>query len=223
MIMVILTKIDVKLREKLNPYLGPLRKRKLSDGEIPFTVISNNCWGGHVYRYFNLPYSSPTVGMYFFADDYIKFLTNLKDYLSRELVIIPVESSHHYDEIRKYHKSSMKSPIGLLGDVEIVFLHCKTAEEAIIKWNRRKSRINMDNLIVKMSEMNGCTLKHLQAFDELPFKKKFVFTTKDYGLKSQVIFKEYIGCEEVADDTSKFRKYVDLVKLINGLPFKKNQ
>jgi uncharacterized protein (DUF1919 family) len=47
--MEILTKIDVKLREKLNPYLGPLRRRKLLDGKIPFTVISNNCWGGGMF------------------------------------------------------------------------------------------------------------------------------------------------------------------------------
>ncbi|WP_113846262.1 DUF1919 domain-containing protein [Enterococcus durans] len=25
-------------------------------------IISNNCWGGHVYRYFGMKYLSPAIG-----------------------------------------------------------------------------------------------------------------------------------------------------------------
>ena len=219
----ILTKIDINLREKLNPYLAPYRRKKIGKYANSLTILSNNCWGGHVYRYFGIPYNSPTVGMYFFAGDYIKFLSNLEDYLNKELKIIPVEESIHYDELINYHKDSLDVPIGRLGDIEIVFLHCHSNEEAIVKWNRRKERIDFDNLVVKMSEMNGCTIEHLKAFDALPFKRKFVFTTKDYGLKSQVIIKEYKRMDEIRNDTSKFRKYIDLISLVNGKPFKKNQ
>ena len=50
-----------------------------------FTIISNNCWGGLVYQYFGLPYTSPTVGLFIMDDDYIKFLENLDYYLSQPL------------------------------------------------------------------------------------------------------------------------------------------
>lgn len=51
--------IRVKIREELNPIMGKLRRKRLIN--CNFTIISNNCWAGHVYRYFGLPYSSPTI------------------------------------------------------------------------------------------------------------------------------------------------------------------
>lgn len=61
-----------KLREYTNPWFASVRRMKLNRAD--FTVISNNCWAGSVYRYFGLPYLSPTAGLYFFASDYIKFI-----------------------------------------------------------------------------------------------------------------------------------------------------
>lgn len=54
------------------------RNKKLTNKD--FTIISNNCWGGMLYESYNLPKQSPTVGLFFFAEDYIKFLKDLKKY-----------------------------------------------------------------------------------------------------------------------------------------------
>lgn len=217
-------RINYRLTEIGNLVMGPFRLRRLDADKRDFTLISNNCWGGYLYRHFRLPYNSPTIGLYFFAEDYIRFVSNLKKYLSMDIEMIKVEDSLHYEELLKYHPGSLKKPIGRLnGDVEIVFLHYNTDEEAKIKWTRRSSRVNLDNVIVKMSEMNGCTKEHLLAFDALPYERKFVFTTKDYGLKSQVLFKEWMNKSEIKNDTTLFRKYIILENLVNGLPFKKNQ
>lgn len=218
----IFTKLRVKIRERLNPLFAPIRKRKIKNPET-LTILSNNCWGGHVYRYFGIPYNSPTVGMYFYAEDYIKFLSNLEHYLGVDMIMISPTDSNHYEDLKKNHKDSLNKPIGRIGDVEIVFLHCHSNEEALTKWNRRKARMNIDNLVVKMSEMNQCSEETVRAFDALPFERKFIFTTKDYGLKSQVIFKEWLGQGEIKNDTSNFRKYINLENWINGLPFKKRQ
>ena len=56
--------LKIKIREELNPYIGRHRASKLKSTR--FTIISNNCWAGHVYRYFNLPYDSPTLDYIFF-------------------------------------------------------------------------------------------------------------------------------------------------------------
>lgn len=186
-----------------------------------FTIISNNCWGGHVYRFFNAPYDSPTVGLYFFSEDYIKFLKGFKRYVDMELRFIKAEESKWYDELQKRKETNV--PIGLLGDVEIIFLHYKTQEEAYKKWNRRKVRIHWDNIVYKMTEQNLCTLDHLKTFDALPLRHKFVFTSEDYGLNSQVICDEWRGSGEVSNDTLHFRKYIDLINLLNGKPFRKKQ
>ena len=166
-----------------------------------------------MYRYFSLPYDSPTVGLYFFSEDYIRFLSNLENYLAQEISFIPREKSRYREELER---RKVTSPIGVLGDVEIVFLHYKTEEEARIKWARRCQRIHWDALYVKFSEMNFCNRTLLEKFDRLAFKHKIVFTTRDYGLNSQIIFKDYLGCEEVRNDTLHFRKYINLIKWING-------
>ncbi len=214
-------KCRVKFREKIiNPIMGRARTSKLENPH--FTIISNNCWGGHVYRYFDMPYESPTVGLYFFTDEYIKFLSRLKEHLHMELKFIPTSKSKYYDELIKRNETN--KIIGKLGDVEIVFLHYKTEAEASEKWKRRCARIHWDHLIVKMTEQNMCSLDALQAFDNLSFKQKIVFTSNNYNLQSQVIFGDYLGKDEVSNDTLHFRKYVDLVKLINGKSnFRRNQ
>ena len=58
-----------------------------------FTIISNNCWGGMIYESYNLPKNSPTVGLFFFADDYICFLKNLKEFVTAPLKFISPENS----------------------------------------------------------------------------------------------------------------------------------
>lgn len=63
---------------------------------------------------------------------------------SLEVRSITANESAHKDTLYKLHQEIV--PIGLIDDVEVVFLHYKTFDEAVEKWNRRKSRINWDNL-----------------------------------------------------------------------------
>ena len=74
----------------------------------------------------------------------------------------------------------------------------------------------MDDLIVKMSEMNLCTEAFLREFDSLPFERKFVFVHKDYGLNTQILWSEYADNGEVSNDTDHFRRHINLIALIKG-------
>ena len=207
----------IPIRERFNPILGKIRKHFVRDKH--FTIISNNCWGAHVYRYFNLPYQSPTIGMYFYGDEYVKFISDLKHYCSYDLKIIRAEESRHYNYLKTQNNTN--ALIGVLDDVEIVLLHFHSPEEAIEKWRRRVDRINWDNIILKFSEQNYVTEEQLRQVDDMTFEKKIIFTSHDYGLKSQVIFKEWEGCPQIPDETTHFRRYVNLVNLVNGESFER--
>lgn len=178
-----------------------------------FSIISNNCWGGRVYQRYGLPYTSPTVGLLFFADEYLKFVQNLEYYLSLDLTFIPKKESRYYEfysEKEKYY------PIGVLGDIEIVFLHYKSEQEAYDKWNRRKERINWDNLIVKFNDQNKATEGHIRMFDSLPFKNKICFVAnKVPGTKCTIQITEYEGKEYVENDVTKYVKYMDIDNYLN--------
>lgn len=211
----------IKLRERTNPWFSPFRRKHLKYKD--FTIISNNCWAGHVYRYFGLPYLTPTVGLYFFAEDYIKFVSNLKYYMSLELKFVPIVQSKHEKELYKHGGKSTTCPIGVLDDIEIVFLHYKTEEEAYEKWMRRKKRMNWKHIYVKMSQMNGCSKAIMDEFEKLPYPNKFLFVKESYGYGSEIVFHGYEDADEIANDTNDFRKYISLKNWINGKPCKRNQ
>ena len=206
--------VTIHLESIDNIFFAKIRRRKLNNTD--FSIISNNCWGGHVYRRYGLNYLSPTVGLYFFTEDYLLFLEDLQNNLKKDIRFIKYNQSK-YKEIL-IEKGQTHIPIGVLGDnIEIMFLHYKTEKEAYEKWNRRAKRTNFDNLIIKMSQMNLCTEVHLRRFDNLPYKKKIAFVSKylNTDIKSAVPIYKYSNEERVIDDTTYFSKHIDLVKLIN--------
>lgn len=46
-----------------------------------FSIISNNCTGGYVYQYYGISYKTPTEGVYFTTDDYLKLIANPRHFL----------------------------------------------------------------------------------------------------------------------------------------------
>lgn len=220
----IINRLKNDFREWSNPYFAPYRRRRLAKRGIPtdFSIISNNCWAGLVYQHFGLPYKSPTAGLFFFANDYIKFVYNIKLYLAKPLEFISLERSKYKDTLVQYGGECVKCPIAKCGDIEIIFMHYHTPAEAEEKWKRRAERINWDNIIYKFSEMNLCSEDDLRAFDKLPVGKKVVFTHKDYGLKNQVIYKEFQHEGFIPNDTDNFRKYINLCDLISGDFYRQN-
>lgn len=179
-----------------------------------FSIISNNCWGGRVYQRYGLPYTSPTVGLLLFADEYIKFVSNLKYYLSLELTFIPKIQSKYYEY---YTEKERYYPIGVLGDIEIVFLHYKSENEAYEKWNRRKKRINWDNLIVKFNDQNRATEEHIRTFDRLPYKNKLCFVSHHVqGTKCTIWFKEFDKKPFIPNDITSYTRYMDIDKYLNS-------
>lgn len=212
--MIMVNKFCKKIRETSIKALSGIRRSALEDKS--FTIISNNCWAGSVYRHYGLPYLSPTIGLYLFADDYITFCSQLEESLGSRLHFINVEESKHREELKARHQQNI--PLGILNNgVEIVFLHYRSWEEACEKWNRRVERVKPDNIIIKFSEMNCCTLQHLEAFDNLLFKKKVCFTANEYPhLHSCVPISRVIREGYVADDTSFYDRYIDLTAFINN-------
>lgn len=180
-----------------------------------FTVISNNCWAGKLYQYLDMPYLSPTVGLYFFADDYLRFIKNLKYYMSLDLEFISVEESRYKDILIERHHDVV--PLAKLDDVEIVFLHYKSKEEAEGKWNRRKQRINWDNMYYKFAKMNLCTEKHLLEFSELPYEQKFMLNNrKPLKYDCEYYWNGKGNEKEIILDTDPFPGILNLRKILNG-------
>ena len=184
------------------------KRRKLKN--ISPTIISSNCNGGIILHDLGLRFNTPTINLYFDSNDFLKFLSDLKRYLEKELV----ETECEFDY-----------PAGKLGDITIYFMHYSSFAEAKEKWEERKKRVDKDNLFIMMTDKNGCTNEQIKQFDELPFKNKVIFTHKPYpDIRSAVYMKGFENDGEVgvlSDWKPGFwkRRYIDdfdYVSFLNG-------
>lgn len=151
------------------------RKLKVRD----FTIISNNCWAGFAYQQFGLPYNTPTIGMGFVDDDYMKFLENFDYYLSLTPEFINPKDAKDYQLRKRLRGGEIDYPVARLDDITLWFTHYKTEEEAKAKWERRKSRINKNRILVKWSQRYNQDSELLRRFLNLPFKNKIAFVESE--------------------------------------------
>lgn len=107
-----------------------------------FSIISDDCWGGEVYRELGLPYNTPFIGLFINPEDYLKLCQKPAYYISSSLNFV---ESH-----KKIPFSDTCFPVAKLKDIEINFMHYETQLEASQKWYRRTQRINFDNLFFKI-------------------------------------------------------------------------
>lgn len=132
--------------------------------ESRVSILSNHCWGGYTYHSLGLQFLSPFVNLFLDADSYIKLLGDFEYYMS-----LPF---HH---IRDEYEVNLKRnyPVAGLEDVTIHFNHYTDYDDAVAIWNKRKRRMNQDNLLVEM------TISHpedIEKFAALPFEHKIGFT-----------------------------------------------
>ena len=211
--------LRLKMRNNIYiPLTCKLKNKKLLNKE--FTIISNNCWGGTVYEAYNLQKQSPTVGMFFMADDYIKFISNLEEYLQAELQFInPLETK--WKSFVEKDQRFGHYPVGRLNDIELHFLHYHNEEEAMEKWKRRIRRINWEHLLIKFNDQNGCTERNLREFCKLPYKNRIYFTCKDWGIQDDVIKKIHQSSREdhILASYEPFgkTKEIDITEVLNSL------
>lgn len=211
-----------EIQKKISLFCGrtifkPIRiYRNLRLKNKNFSIISNNCWGGGIYQRLNLPYTTPTIGLYFYADDYIKFLSNLEYYLSLTPIIISKEQSKYKDQLLNL-KVYRDFPIGVLDDIEIIFLHYRDGKKAVSKWEKRKERVNLHNLIVKFNDQNDCTEDHLLNFEKLPFKNKICFTAQEYASCQNLSIIRQRNSNHIRSDMRAFKKPINMIEYINNM------
>ena len=187
-----------------------------------FTIVSNNCWGAHLYTEAGIAYQTPFVGLFLDPNCYINLLSRFRDVIHNPLTFV---SESQRDGINTFRKAYGRDyPIGRLAeDIEIQFLHSETEAEAADKWNRRVARIstNDDNLFFKFCDHDGVrvTQEHLEAFDRLPFAHKVCFVAKPHPqLKSALLVPDCVN--EIVPDGGALQEavkpYFDSINWLRG-------
>ncbi|WP_295746735.1 DUF1919 domain-containing protein [uncultured Limosilactobacillus sp.] len=155
--------------EEIPFYEQPLviRRQRLINND--FSIICQNCVAGFIYHQLGLKFLTPTINLYFYPGDFLHFVQNLHYYLSDCPLVEDQLAPQNF-------------PVGLLGDaqrqIRIYFNHDSTFEAAKAKWERRKQRVNYQQLYVIGGDAYGqpYSTAQLRAFDQLPFQNKVLFT-----------------------------------------------
>lgn len=135
-----------------------------------FSIICSDCTGGCVCKDLKVRMNSPTRNFYFNADDFIKFCQNIDYYLT-----LPIEEYNG-----TYNKNGRQYLMASLGDLKLFLVHYSSVEQAKLEWERRKQRVNKNNIFWVMNDRNYCTEEEIKNFDLLPYEHKVCFTHIPY-------------------------------------------
>lgn len=201
-----------------------IRKKKIVDTSV--CIISNNCWASMAfYQRFNIPYNTPTVGLFISDTDFIKFISDLPYYLNQTLQFISPERSPAFTEVNFWGKGSdnrleYNFPVAMIGDVTLWFMHYKSKQEATEKWERRKKRVNLDNLLIKWSQRYTEDMETVHSFLKTPHKRKIGFVDPNINIDSPKLLK-LNGWknlrDEGGDEIGFTGKTVNTIEIINRI------
>ncbi len=199
-----------KKRSKINK----VNKGRLNDAGRTASIISMNCTGGIISHDLGLRFLSPTVNLFMKAEDFIKFCENIEYYLSIDHFVECFDEK--ITEDRAY-------PIAFLGDLTLFLVHYSSVQEAECKWNERKKRIHMDNIVIFNTDREGMTEELKARFEKLPYRKVMFTHLPDDKRKSCFYIKGYEkeDCVGIITDHNTWDgkrpiDQFDYVKLLNG-------
>lgn len=127
------------------------------------SIIAVNCFGGMLAHSLGLSVNSPFFNLFVNPAQFMEFLHAPREYMKEPLV-------YHKDQF--WEVANRNYPIAKLGNILMYMMHYQNFEEANEAWERRKTRINWDNLFV---ETHTVDKKLLEQFDALPYDKKVCF------------------------------------------------
>lgn len=157
----------------------------------PPTLITEACYGGYIYNQLGMQFFSPFINTRISERDYLKLINNVGYYLAQNLCagndIQNVE--HMHVEIGEgISWGKMGYPIAMLGDIKLHAIHATSLKSYMDEWNRRKQRINSDNLWILMIIENE---EVLEKFKAVKYEKKIGFYYRDTDCKQVVSLNDW--------------------------------
>lgn len=187
------------------------------------TILSDDCWGGHIYHYLCMQFYSPLININWRDEEFAKFIQDPYYYLCKPLKME-----------REGNVRGNIYPIASLGEddkkIEMDLIHSVCFADAERLWNRRRKRINRDNFFVKMSfnATDEKKEKYLEAFSNVPYKKICFYSgeTEYDAVVYLKRFEKYVYSHP--NITLEYAIYplqdqwllksIDILKLLNGEP-----
>lgn len=188
-----------KIKNLLRPIYHAIQRNLKFFRRIGFNkdvcILCNNCSAGFIYQHFGLTYNTPTVGLFFTTEDFVKLCKNPKHYFSLEIEFIDPNNSKNYNILKDTNKFS-KYPVGKIDDIEIYFMHYASNEEAAEKWYRRIKRISYENMFFLLTENEFATEELIKDFCEISPKRAICLAFNKYPFENSIFVKQVSEMKE---------------------------
>jgi len=190
-----------------------LKKIKYHD----FSIISDNCWGREFYKFLELPYITPTVGIGI-GNDFLDFIENLNSESAHE--VKELDQTHCYPIVGEIY------PVGSTPYAKIHFLHYKRFDVAQRLFRMRYKKINKNRIFYKIDFdfYSSHTSENIKRWNKMKLPNSVAFysddTLKFYSGKIHNGI--YIKKKKSIDNNYIFgytQKYFDYISWLNtGIP-----
>lgn len=134
-----------------------------------FTILCSNCIGGVIYHRLGKQFLSPTINMFFSQPDFVSFCMYLDYYLYQPLHFIKTEFSYPVAVLQGRQE---------IPTITLNFNHASSCNEAEKLWEKRKVRINRENMYVILYKLDGLSIAQAKQLEQFPCKNKILLTAE---------------------------------------------
>jgi uncharacterized protein (DUF1919 family) len=128
---------------------------------------------------------SPFKNLWLESEDYLRVLGNLQHYMECDLIFLEYACDNH---------SKAHYPVMKLDDVKVYCNHDTDSEAAAEKWNRRRKKINYDNILIEMSTEDPDIMERFLALPQ--YEKKICFVPFETDKENAYQLYSYPGQSE---------------------------
>lgn len=133
-----------------------------------FTILCPNCIGGAIYNRLGERFNSPTINIFMLPKDFCAFLQYIHFYLS--------STFSEANEIDGVPTGILHGNDNNIPDITVRFVHYKTFEEGVRKWNERKKRIIWENLYLIGFDIDPADRSEFKKTESLPCNNRVLLT-----------------------------------------------
>lgn len=175
----------------------------------PPTIITEACYGGYIYNQLGMQFYSPFINTRISEWDYLRLIGNLDYYLNQE--VCKEKDIQKADDLNMdineegISWGKMGYPIARLGDIKLHAIHAHGLEYYIEEWDRRKQRINWENIWVFMIIENE---EMAEKFLEVKGIRKIGFYYKKMNEDSMVCLADWGNFSSRINSGHDFLSYV---------------
>lgn len=133
-----------------------------------FTILCPNCTGGVIYNRLHERFNSPTVNVFITPKEFCTFVEHIHFYLNSTFSQI--------DAIEGAPAGILHGNGKEIPDITVRFVHYKTFDDGVQKWNERKARIVWDNLYIIAFDIEIKDKQYYQKLETLPCNNRILLT-----------------------------------------------